>query len=176
MSIKIKCNDGEVFTLGGMEFIKFPDVDGMTPVVARDILFNSKFGDTNDLRNSAVLRRMEAEVLPKVIAAVGEENVCAFETDLTTLDGLKNYGVMKSKISLVTLDFYRANEDIFHKHKVSNWWWLATPESAHPHSNPYWILFVAPSGFVGGDGYDYRDHGVRPFCILKSDIFESSEV
>ena len=171
----LSVKDGETFTIAGIEFIKFPSVDGQTPVVAKDILFRSRFGDNNDLRQSNVIKKLEDEFLPKIIEAVGEENLCIIKTDLTTLDGLKNYGIMESFISLPTLDFYRANAEIFGKHKADRWWWLATPESARPHSSPDWALCVSPSGSIIYDGCGIGNNGVRPFCILKSSIFESFE-
>lgn len=166
--------DGEVFTIGGMEFIKFPDCNGQTPVVMKGIAFRSPFGKNNNLKESNVLKQMQEEVLPKIIAAVGEENLCTVRTDLTTWDGLKPYGEMESLISLPTMDFYRANVEIFDKHNPGSWWWLATPESAQPHYSPNWILCVSPSGVIGIDCYNIV-FGVRPFCIFKSSIFESSE-
>lgn len=169
--------DGDTFTLCGIDFIKFPEVNGTVPVVAKNIVFNCRFGNNNDLRCSDVLKKLEAEFLPKIAAAIGEENLYPIKTDLTTLDGLNPYGVMESLVSLPTLDFYRANVEIFDKHPVSNWWWLATPESAEPHSRPDWILCVAPSGFV--NIFDYYFHyvynGVRPFLSFNSSIFESSD-
>ena len=167
--------DGETFAVAGVEFIKFPDVDGMTPVVMRDVAFTSRFGDNNDLRRSDVLKKLEAGYLPKIIAAIGEENLCTIKTDLTTLDGLKPYGVMDSLVSLPTLDFYRAHVDIFDKYKVDEWWWTATPESAQPHDDPNWVVCVSPSGCIRCCHYYIGVIGVRPFCILKSSIFESSE-
>lgn len=167
--------DGEVFTIGGMEFIKFPDCNGMTPVVMKDVAFRCIFGKNNNLKESNVLKRMQEEILPKIIAAVGEENVCTFKTDLTTLDGLKPYGELESKISLYTLDFYRANVEIFDQHKVDIPVFLATPESAPPHDDPDWILCVSPSGYIRIVNYNDYYYGVRPFCIFKSSIFESSE-
>lgn len=165
--------DGETFTIAGIEFIKFPAVNGKVPVMTRDCLFTSKFGDQmNNLSKSPILQKMEAEVLPQIIEAIGEENVLAFQTDLTTLDGLKPYGVMESKVSLPTLDFYRANVEIFDKYKVDQWFWLATPESAKPHDNPYWIVCVSPSGCIDYDSYD-GDGGVRPFFFFNSTIFDS---
>ncbi len=166
--------DGETFAIAGMEFIKFPSDNGQTPVVMKDIAFRSCFGDNNDLRSSDVLRKMEAEILPRIIKAVGKENLCTIQTDLTTLDGLTPYGTMESLVSLPTLDFYRANAEIFSKYKPGSWWWLATPDSAEPNSEPAWVLCVSPSGFVD-DGHYYNDYGVRPFCIFKSSIFESLE-
>lgn len=172
---KIKCLDGEILQIGSMEFIKFPSINGEAPVVMKDIAFSSRFGDNNDLRQSDVLKKLEAEYLPKIIDAVGLENLCTIKTDLTTLDGLKPYGAMESLISLPTLDFYRANAEIFGKYKPNGWWWLATPESAHPNDNPYWVLCVSPSGYIGNDRYDFNEDGVRPFLIFKSSIFESYE-
>lgn len=166
--------DGETFEIAGMEFIKFPAVDGKVPVVMKDIAFRSEFGRNNDLRESTVLKKMQKDILPKIIAAIGEENVCAFETDLTTLCGLKTYGTMESKISLPTLDFYRTHVAIFDKYPVSGWWWLATPDSAKPHDDPYWALCVSPSGIIY-DGLYFDSYGVRPFLIFESSIFESLE-
>ena len=168
--------DGDTFTIAGIELIKFPAVNGKVPAMARECLFKSKFGDkSNDLRNSCVLKKMQDEVLPKIIEAIGEENVCTFQTDLTTLDGLKPYGVMKSKVSLPTLDFYRENVDIFDKYKVRDWFWLATPESAKPHDDPTWVLCVSPAGIIIDSFYYYYGGGVRPFFYFESSIFESCE-
>lgn len=166
--------DGETFKIGDMEFIKFPSKDGQTPVMMKNIAFFSTFGKNNNLKESKILGRMEKDILPKIIAEIGDENVCSFETDLTTLDGLKPYGTLESKISLPTLDFYRANVEIFDKHKVDRWFWLATPESAKPHTNADWILSVSPSGSIYIGNYDL-DNGVRPFLIFNSSIFGSSE-
>lgn len=167
--------DGEVFQIAGIDFIKFPSKDGETPIVAKNILFDSTFGENNDLRTSNVLKRLQEEVLPKIIGAIGEENLCTVKTDLTTWDGLKPYGVMESLISLPTMDFYRENVEIFDKHKLDAWWWLATPESASPHCDPTWILCVTPSGCFSS-GHCNGVFGVRPFLILKSSIFESFEL
>lgn len=171
--IKIKCQDGETFIVGDMEFIKFPSKDGLTPVVMKDLPFRSWFGKNNDLRSSEVLKLMQMEVLPRIIEALGEENVCEFETDLTTLDGLKPYAPAKSRISLPTLDFYRSNAEIFGKHQPDDWWWLATPDSAQPNDDPDYVLCVSPSGCLDYDHFNYNGYGVRPFCILNSSIFES---
>ena len=164
---------GETFHIGDMEFIRFPDVNGHTPVVMKDIAFRSSFGSNNDFRESKILKKLQEEYLPRVIETVGEENVLAFSTDLTTLDGLKNYGTLVSRISLPTFDFYRANVAIFDQHKLDTWWWLATADSAKPHYDPDWVTCVSPAGIISNDDYIDDNNVVRPFCILKSSIFES---
>ena len=167
--------DGQTFEIAGIEFIKFPATAGGVPVVAKDLQKTMRFGRNNDLRTSDVLEWLQETFLPKIVEAIGEENLVSFQTDLTTLDGLKNYGSLESKISLPTLDFYRENAEIFHNHKVNYWWWLATPESCEPNSDPDWTLCVSPAGRISNVGYDIS-RGVRPFCIFKSSIFESCEI
>lgn len=166
-------NDGEVFQLAGIEFIKFPSKDGRTPVMTKAPVFRSRFGDNNDLRNSDVLKKLQQEFLPKITDAIGEENVLTFQTDLTTLDGLKPYGVMESKVSLPTLDFYREHVQIFDKYKVDDWCWTATPESAQPHDDPYWVLCVSPAGCIYYYDDNYYGIAFRPILIFDSSIFES---
>lgn len=166
--------NGKTFKVGEIEFIKFTDNDGVTVAVTKDTLFRSEFGNDNNIHTSTILERLKTEVLPKIIDAVGDENVCEFETDLTTLDGLKSYEPLKSKISLPTFDFYRSNVEIFDKYKVNDWWWLATPESARPHDAPNWIVCVSPSGYIYYSGYS-RSYGVRPFLCFVSSISVSCE-
>lgn len=168
-------NDGDTFEVAGIEFIKFPSRNGMTPVVSKDILFRSSFGEDNDFRKSKILKTLESEYLPRIIEAVGDENICTIKTDLTTLDGLKKYGVMESLVSLPTLDFYRANAEIFDKYNPCSWWWLATADSAKPHYDPIWSLCVSPSGAICYVDFNVDYYGVRPFYIFKSSIFGSSE-
>lgn len=166
--------NGETFKVGKYEFIKFPDMDGKTPVVMKSIAFDSRFGGNNDLRASTVLKIMQEKILPEIIRVVGEENVLTFKTDLTALDGLKPYEQMESRISLPTMDFYRTYVEIFDKFNPGKWWWLATPESAPPHYDPNWIVCVSPSGRIG-NGRCSGGNGVRPFLIFNSSIFGSSE-
>ena len=167
---------GKVFEVGGVEFIKFPGrTDGETIAVAKDIAFRSAFGKTNNFEESDVLKKLKKDFLPQIIEAVGEDNVCEFEIDLTTLDGLKSYGTIKSKVSLPTLDFYRENVEIFDKYNPDIWWWLATPFSAEPHyKNCYWVECVSPSGGVVNNVY-YNNFGVRPLLIFVSNIYVSCE-
>lgn len=166
--------NGKTFKIGDVEFIKFSDIDGATTAVTKNIVFNSRFGDDNNFGTSDVLDKLNNEFLPKIAEIVGEDNICDIETDLTTLDGLKPYGTLTSRVSLPTFDFYRNNVEVFDKYKLDCWWWLATPESAAPHDNPSWIVCVSPYGFIYNYDY-YGDCGVRPFLRFVSSIFVSCE-
>ena len=164
-----KVNEGETFKIGDVELIRFPEINGGVPVVAKDSIARMKFGESNNLKESTELQKKLDGFLKKITNIIGEENVISFETDLLSLEGGDKYGKMTSKVSLPTLDFYRSNRKIFDKHKLDKYYWLATPDS---NDNDL-VLCVAPSGYIGcrNDCFDY--YGVRPFCILKSNIFVS---
>lgn len=49
--------DGDTFEVAGIEFIKFPSKGGMTPVLSKEILFHSSFGEDNDFRKSKILKQ-----------------------------------------------------------------------------------------------------------------------
>ena len=153
MKTLAEIKNGETFKVGDVEFIKFSDKDGVTAAVTKDIVFRSDFGKNNNLANMKIINRLEKEFLPSIIAAVGEENILDVETDLTTLDALKTFRTITSKVSLPTLDFYRENIEIFDRYKLNNWYWLATAWSALPHYNSNLILCVAPSGDINYDCY-----------------------
>ncbi len=166
---------GETFKIAGIEFIKFSEEDGVVTAVAKGLLFDSAFGSNNNFAHSKVLKKLETEILPKIEAEVGTENVLEFETDLLSLDGSDIYGKIKTKISLPTLDFYRQNAKTFDKYKPNRWWWLSTPDSTEEHSNSDWILCVSPRGHVYYDRYVNDGDGVRPFCKFVSSISVSCE-
>lgn len=166
---------GKVFTIGDHKFIKFDEVDGAVFAVSLDILFNSTFGANNDLRTSDVLKKLKTDVLPKIEAAIGAENVLKFDTDLTSLDGSKKYSIMRSKISLPTFDFYRANRAVFERYKPDSWWWLATPDSTDEYNNANWCVCVSPSGNIDYNRRYFSYLGVRPFWSFVSSISVSCE-
>ena len=110
----------------------------------------------------------------EICTAVGEDNVVSHTVDLTSDDGLKDYGKVERRCSLLTADMYRRYIDILDKFKPDSWWWLATPHSTKRHENDSWVKCVSPSGFIFYGGFYFRGSGVRPFCILKSNIFVSA--
>ena len=164
-----KVNEGETFKIGDVELIRFPEINGGVPVVAKDLIARMKFGESNNLKESTELQKELDCFLKKITNIIGEENVLSFETDLLSLDGGDKYGKKTSKVSLPTLDFYRSNRKIFDNHKLDKYYWLATPDN----NDNSLVLCVAPSGIVYYIINFSIYGGVRPFCILKSNIFVS---
>ncbi len=173
----IKLSDipnGGTFKIGDISFIKISDKDGVVTAVAKDCVHKSHFGNNNNFAESEVLDWLTLNILPKLISAVGEENILDIETDLTTLDGVKTFGKTTSKISLPTLDFYRLHTEIFDRYKLDEWWWLATAWSAYPHYESSCILCVSPSGLINDNHCNYY-YGVRPLLRFVSSISVSCD-
>ena len=142
---------GKAFKVGRFEFIKFADENGVVTAVSRACLFNSAFGSNNNFTNSDILKKLTDKILSEIERIVGDENVLEFKTDLLSLDGSSKHGTVTSKISIPTFDFYRQNRAVFEKHKVDEWWWLATPDSTSEYTNDKWCVCVGPSGDIGSD-------------------------
>ena len=172
---KIKLADiavGECFKIGTHEFVVLEHSGDTTAVVLKNLLEKKKeFGSTNNYSESNVdkiCQKFGAEIA----GLVGEDNLVEHTVDLTANDGLKDYGKVRRRISLVTADLYRRYVDILDEHKIDSWWWLATPFSTQKHGYTSAVLCVAPAGRLLC-GIFSGINGVRPFCILKSHIFVS---
>ena len=170
---KIEIINEGLFRIGEYEFIKFTDENGNIIGVLKDSIGDMRFGDNNDFSKSDILKNLNEEFLPKIESVVGAENVLAFETDLTSLDGSKKHGTMKSKVSLPTFDFYRKNRLTFSKYNLDDWWWLATPDTTSEYANDDWGVCVSLRGRVDNYCNCYGSFGVRPFLTFVSTIFDS---
>ncbi len=163
---------GETFKLGEYEFIVLEHSKETTAVILKNLLHSSKgFGKNNNYNGSGV-DKLCNDFGEKTEAIIGKENLIEHTVDLTADDGLKDYGCVKRRMSLITADTYRRYVTILDNHKPDAWWWTSTPFSTPTHEDSAWVKCVSPLGDI--DINDCRDgNGVRPFCILKSSIFVS---
>lgn len=163
---------GEVVKVGGYEMLVLEQMDESTALICKDLIDeDSGFGENNNYDGSYVDEICNS-FSEAIELAVGEENLLVHEVDLTSDDGLKDYGTVIRRVSLLTADLYRRYVEVLDRFRPDRWWWLATPYSTARHENSRWVKCVTPSGYVYYDFYD-NVNGVRPFCILKSDIFVS---
>lgn len=163
---------GATFKLGEYEFIVLEHKDGNTAVILKDLLVKrAEFGENNNYSCSNV-DNLCVEFGEKIADIVGRENLIEHTVDLTSDDGLKDYGTVTRFMSLITCDMYRRYVEIFDEYKIEKWWWLVTPNSTPKHDDSTWIKCVAPLGNFCISYYN-DNNGVRPFCILKSNIFVS---
>ena len=163
---------GEIAKIGDHEMIVLEQIGTATLLLKKDMLRESQeFGSNNNYDGSYVDTICQ-EFAKEIAAVVGEDNALLHDVDLTSDDGLKDYGVIRLKVSLLTTEQARRYVGILDKFKLDAWWWLATPWSTPAHSDSSWVKCVSPSGRIYYCHYR-NDCGVRPFCILKSNIFVS---
>ena len=164
---------GETFWIGQHEFVVLEQHDGSASVICRNLIGEDiAFGKSNRYEKSDADKTCNA-FAEEIAGIVGKENLLRHTVDLTSDDGLKDYGSIEREVSLLTADLYRRFVDILDLHKVDSWWWLATPYSTKRHENDRWVKCVSPSGGLRDGSCGGGRRGVRPFCILKSDIFVS---
>ena len=163
---------GDTFKIGDHEFIVLEHCGQDTAVIRKDLLSQKMaFGKNNNYNGSDVDTRCNAFAV-EIACIIGEDNVLLHTVDLTSDDGLKDYGMVERFASLLTAERYRRYVEILDKYPIKAYWWLATAYSTPRHDDEAWIKCVSPSGDIDGGNY-YDDDGVRPFCILKSHIFVS---
>ncbi len=156
------------------EFIVLEKKNDSVICLAKDLIYeNAQFDrKSNNYAKSAIRKKLNGEFLSKLANAVGEENILDVEIDLTSDDGLDDYGKVTDKIGLLTCDMYRKYNRIIEKYSVNDWWWLATPYSTAHRGYNSLVRCVHDSGSLC-DSICYDNFCVRPFCIFSSAIFES---
>ncbi len=164
---------GDTFTAGGYEFIVLEHSKETTAVILKNLLGDDvTFGSSNNYKGSNVDKICE-DFADKLADIFGSYAIVEHTVDLTSDDGLKDFGKIQRRVSLLTANQYRRYVEIIDKHKIDAWWWLATAFSTPTHNSPNWVKAVSPSGYFRYNYYYRNDFGVRPFCILKSNIFVS---
>lgn len=164
--------DGKTAKVGDYEFIVLKKNSDVVELLLKDSLANRVFDDeTKNFAESSIKEYLDnfADILASVI---GEENIVKHTVDLTTLDGLKDYGSCECRVSLLTSRQYADNVYTIDEFKLDKYWWLANAWSTEKHDWEYSVCCVSPYGAVSFNSY-YNYIGVRPFCILKSNIFVS---
>lgn len=171
---------GDTFMIGEYEFIVLSHnyrEEGATAVILKRLYKeNVHFSKKNNNYAESEVIDICAEFAEKIIDLVGDENLIEHSVDLTSDAGLDDYGeIVNAGASLITADMYRKFVRVLDKHKLNKWWWIATPWNTKTHNDEGWAKCVSPSGNIFESAYDSNCTGVRPFCILKSDVFVSCE-
>ena len=164
---------GECFRVGQHEFVVLEQCDGSAAVILKQLLRgSSEFGPSNNYAGSYV-DHVCTTFGCELCDVVGEENLIEHVVDLTSDDGMKDYGCVKRRASLLTCEQYRKYVGVLDMNRIDKWWWLATAWSTPAHGSEIGCKCVSPSGGIFIDFY-FRI-GVRPFCIFNSSIFVSVE-
>ena len=162
---------GDTFEIAGINW-KILDITENGYMCLADKLEDSMEFDerSSDWEGSQLREYLNTEFFEKISDEIGEENIITFNRDLTSLDGQTEYGECEDMVSLLTIDEYRKYRKLIPN--TNFYWWLISPWSTPCNDWNRSVTVVAPAGGVSHDDC-ISNFGVRPVCILKSNIFVS---
>ena len=162
---------GDTFKLAGLTWTILDITDKGYMCLADKLEDSMSFANkTNNWSDSGLREYLDNVFLEKIAGEIGKENIIPFNRNLLSLDGQTEYGECEDIVSLLTVDEYRKYRELIPN--VGYWWWTCTPWSTKSNSYEVETTVVSPSGRVSDFICD-DCLGVRPFCILKSNIFVS---
>ena len=161
----------EKIEIGGINFTIIQTAESWVKCIASECIGNGAFDtkNRNDFAVSDIREFLNGEFLQKLIDAGAPEAMFGFfNIDLTADDGLKDYGNDYVRVGLITCDEYRLFRGNIPE-LTDIWWWTATPDS--PKNN------IVRSVYSDGTLFHFHAYsgngGVRPLCVLKSEILKS---
>lgn len=165
---------GGKFDTGIGRFIVLEQKEDCTAVITEDLYREDvKFDDgCTDYKKSSLRELCEGEILNEFSDEFGEENICTNEAGLVTVDSQEVFGKLLTKVRPVTFDEGRKYNELLVNKELPDWYWTCTSWSTKERGLEYSVAVVSPSGVISRNVYD-NCLGVRPFCILKSNIFVS---
>jgi len=165
---------GGKFDTGIGRFIVLDQKADCTVVITEGLYRkNEEFDDDcTDYKKSSLRELCDGEILNEFVTEFGDDNICENEAGLVTVDGQEVFGKLLTKVRPVTFDEGRKYNELLVNKELPDWYWTCTSWSTAERDWPYSVAVVSPSGVVSRNSCCYCG-GVRPLCILKSNIFVS---
>ena len=167
-------NPGDIFqTTGKRKYKVLEQCAEYTRIISLGFVKeNVKFNDgTTDYNKSSLKKLCDTEILEDFEEEFGEENIETEISDLITVDGQK-IGVVKCKVRPLTFDEARKYTELTPNNELNDPYWTCSAWSTAERGWRYALAVVSPSGCVGSVNCG-GSSGVRPVCILKSNLFVS---
>lgn len=167
---------GDVFGIGENDFIVLERMGSKTKVISKNFMAENVIYDENsrDYNESNLKRVIEDEIQPIIESEVGEENLFEHMVELTSVDMQHEFFDRNYKVRPITFDEARKYNNLLPNKDLDDWWWTCTPWSTAERGWTYSMAVVSSAGNVGNNDCNVSD-GVRPVCILKSNIFVSKK-
>lgn len=165
---------GDKFSTGIGNFIVLEQKEDCAVIITEKLYMEDEIfdADCNDYKKSSLREKFDGEILDEFIAEFGEENICENEAGLVTVDGQEVFGKLLTKVRPLTFDEARQYNDLLVNEDLPDWYWTCTPWSTKERGWGKSIAIVSPRGTVNINNC-CSNNGVRPVCILKSNIFVS---
>lgn len=167
---------GDVFEIGKNDFIVLEQMSFETKVIsknfmAKNIVYDE---DSRDYNESNLKKVIEDKIQPIIESEVGENNLVEHTVELTSVDMQHEFDDCKCKVRPITFDEARKYNNLLPNKDLDDWWWTCTHWSTAERGCKYGIAVVLSAGYVSDDAC-FDCLGVRPVCILKSNIFVSKK-
>ena len=170
----IKIAPSSVINYGGLDCIVLDVEQDKILVLAKESIGNMPFdeGNSNNFLKGTLCKYLNGEFIKKLKANGADTSALIPTTiDLTSDDGLKDYGETTQKIFLLTCDMYRKYRSVIPN--LDDWWWLATAYSTESNGYAHSARAVISVGSLNYISAYIGGIGVRPAFYLKSSILES---
>nr|DAY96998.1 MAG TPA: hypothetical protein [Caudoviricetes sp.] len=167
---------GDVFEIGKNDFIVLEQMSFETKVISKDFMAENIVydEDSRDYNESNLKKVIEDEIQPIIESEVGENNLVEHTVELTSVDMQHEFDDCECKVRPITFDEARKYNNLLPNKELDDWWWTCTPWSTEERGCSYSITVVSSAGSIRN--YDCGFNcGVRPVCILKSNIFVSKK-
>lgn len=158
---------GEHFTYNGIEFVALGEEQGGLLAVGVETLEEEMPYDTgrnNNWKNSSLRKFLNEEF----VKAFNKGDLLPLVSDLTSDDGMKDYGTSEDYIALLSCDLYRKYRPYVPKYDT--WVWTITPWSCLPGGASIERIVSTDGSLNYSDAY--HAGGVAPACIFNPSIFE----
>lgn len=167
---------GDVFEIGKNDFIVLEQMSFETKVISKDFMAENIVydEDSRDYNESNLKKVIEDKIQPIIESEVGENNLVEHTVELTSVDMQHEFDDCKCKVRPITFDEARKYNNLLPNKELDDWWWTCTPWSTAERGWDYSMAVVSSAGNVGNYGC-CSIGGVRPVCILKSNIFVSKK-
>lgn len=171
---KLNIAPKSVITYGGLDCIVLDVEQDKVLVLAKESIGDMPFdeGNRNNFPKGTLCKYLNNEFIKKLRANGADISALVPTTiDLTSDDGLKDYGETTQKVFLLTCDMYRKYRSVIPN--LDDWWWLATAYSTESNGYARIARGVDSDGSLSRNGAYFGHSGVRPAFYLKSSILES---
>lgn len=158
---------GECFTRGGIEFVALGIEQGGVLAVAAKRLEDEMAYDedgSNDWRKSSLRKYLNEEFVKNF----DKGDLLPFVSDLTSDDGMTDYGTSEDFVALLSDNLYRKYRKFMPQYDT--WVWTITPWNCHP-GYAYYERGVSTSGALSSS-HAVHGNGVAPACIFNPAIFK----
>lgn len=167
---------GDVFEIGKNDFIVLEQIGAEVKIISKNFMAKNVVYDktSRDYNKSNLKEMIEDKIQPIIESEVGENNLVEHTVELTSVDMQHEFDDCKCKVRPITFDEARKYNNLLPNKDLDDWWWTCTPWSTEERGCSYSIALVSSAGDVS-IGHCGSGSGVRPVCILKSNIFVSKK-